>query len=475
MTAQEIVDALSTMTRRFPREALSEAPQHREELIPHLLDSLDYVCGNADKLIKEESPYDLHFYAMYLLAQFREKKAFPRMIRLLRMDKETVDYFLGDVVTEGASRCLCSVYDGNLGLLKELIEDTNADVYARNAALDAYGFITRGDATAREEMIDYLRRFIYGPMQNDTGDMPTFVASVILDEHFFELIPDVKILHDRELIDTFAHGDYDGFLDFIFSYSGDKGIFIDNVVTELQYWAKYKEEPKPKPKLKPKQIPKQPAEMQPAITKKKIGRNDPCPCGSGKKYKKCCLPLGVKFNSKKEEEEEPVDISDRNFFKALMDTYDQSKPYDLLQNYPPLGPPSVEGQRTITEFYSPKAIEIDILVYKAICHRSIPLFVKRDHVKEDLERIDFLLEAFAMFTQVCEEEHLETFADFDQKYMVHYESTHWVSALSELLEKYEDNISTKKYAALEAVNAALARMSPSGLVTRKRSRTAFDY
>ncbi len=23
----------------------------------------------------------------------------------------------------------------------------------------------------------------------------------------------------------------------------------------------------------------------------KIGRNDPCPCGSGKKYKKCCLPL----------------------------------------------------------------------------------------------------------------------------------------------------------------------------------------
>jgi preprotein translocase subunit SecA len=23
-------------------------------------------------------------------------------------------------------------------------------------------------------------------------------------------------------------------------------------------------------------------------TEKKIGRNQPCPCGSGKKYKKCC-------------------------------------------------------------------------------------------------------------------------------------------------------------------------------------------
>jgi SWIM/SEC-C metal-binding protein len=27
---------------------------------------------------------------------------------------------------------------------------------------------------------------------------------------------------------------------------------------------------------------------QPKIAEKKIGRNDPCPCGSGKKYKKCC-------------------------------------------------------------------------------------------------------------------------------------------------------------------------------------------
>ena len=27
---------------------------------------------------------------------------------------------------------------------------------------------------------------------------------------------------------------------------------------------------------------------QPQIFEKKIGRNDPCPCGSGKKYKKCC-------------------------------------------------------------------------------------------------------------------------------------------------------------------------------------------
>ena len=27
---------------------------------------------------------------------------------------------------------------------------------------------------------------------------------------------------------------------------------------------------------------------KPKIAEKKIGRNDPCPCGSGKKHKKCC-------------------------------------------------------------------------------------------------------------------------------------------------------------------------------------------
>ena len=25
------------------------------------------------------------------------------------------------------------------------------------------------------------------------------------------------------------------------------------------------------------------------IDKSKVGRNEPCPCGSGKKYKKCCM------------------------------------------------------------------------------------------------------------------------------------------------------------------------------------------
>lgn len=32
---------------------------------------------------------------------------------------------------------------------------------------------------------------------------------------------------------------------------------------------------------------------EPRSTKSKIGRNDPCPCGSGKKYKRCCGGLAI--------------------------------------------------------------------------------------------------------------------------------------------------------------------------------------
>ena len=53
--------------------------------------------------------------------------------------------------------------------------------------------------------------------------------------------------------------------------------FLENTVREMEWWACF-------------QPPKQPPGQRPVASKKsKVGRNDPCPCGSGKKYKRCCL------------------------------------------------------------------------------------------------------------------------------------------------------------------------------------------
>jgi len=39
---------------------------------------------------------------------------------------------------------------------------------------------------------------------------------------------------------------------------------------------------------------------------KKIGRNDLCPCGSGKKYKKCCLAKDTQFTSRRHDEKQAI-------------------------------------------------------------------------------------------------------------------------------------------------------------------------
>ncbi len=42
----------------------------------------------------------------------------------------------------------------------------------------------------------------------------------------------------------------------------------------------------------------------------KIGRNDPCPCGSGKKFKKCCNDIS-KFQAKPPENTEQITLNDQ--------------------------------------------------------------------------------------------------------------------------------------------------------------------
>jgi hypothetical protein len=55
---------------------------------------------------------------------------------------------------------------------------------------------------------------------------------------------------------------------------------------------------------------------------KKVGRNDPCPCGSGKKFKKCCESklLGKKFQVSK------IDNPDKpKGFSSISSVFNQFK------------------------------------------------------------------------------------------------------------------------------------------------------
>ncbi len=63
---------------------------------------------------------------------------------------------------------------------------------------------------------------------------------------------------------------------------------IQSGVTRLVMFASLVEAPKERKDIQENRSDGAPVKKQPVRTEKKIGRNDPCPCGSGKKYKNCC-------------------------------------------------------------------------------------------------------------------------------------------------------------------------------------------
>lgn len=57
----------------------------------------------------------------------------------------------------------------------------------------------------------------------------------------------------------------------------------------------------------------------------KIGRNDPCPCGSGKKYKQCCFLKGInnpkpKLKAKWLNQPQGPNLIERTFGDAIEST-----------------------------------------------------------------------------------------------------------------------------------------------------------
>lgn len=57
----------------------------------------------------------------------------------------------------------------------------------------------------------------------------------------------------------------------------------------------------------------------------KVGRNDPCPCGSGKKYKACCMlkahpTAKKKFSATVVGRSKPVDLMERTFGNGIART-----------------------------------------------------------------------------------------------------------------------------------------------------------
>lgn len=107
---------------------------------------------------------------------------------------------------------------------------------------------------------------------------------------------------------------------------------------------------------------------------KKLGRNDLCLCGSGKKYKKCCLLKGVMFEEARKQKQQKNEFSFREYFKNF-NTVNLVASIAALSIYP-----KNHGKNLRIEFLTLEALKsksgaekfIDINEFERVLNRYLP-------------------------------------------------------------------------------------------------------
>jgi hypothetical protein len=274
---ENIIIKLRHFDKTFPREALEQAVERKDETIPLLLAALDEVLADP-RIVTEDTEYMLHVYGLFLLAQFREKRAFPKAIELISLPTDDVEMMWSDGITEDFSNFLYSTYNGDLSLLEGVIENPAIGPYVRGAVLSVLGKLYLDGEISQEYLMAYLRKLIAERAYDEATefDFNISIQDVVVDCGLVDMIEDIRSLYDNARIDRLFFG---GFDEFVISVQdeqnrGKRVHYIDDVIEEMNWWACFE---------KPVR--------HPHVVGEKVGRNDPCPCGSGKKYKKCCLGL----------------------------------------------------------------------------------------------------------------------------------------------------------------------------------------
>jgi len=292
-------------SKPFPREAIAFANEHRDEVAPYLVDVLLRVAANPASVV-DDPDYMLHQYAMHLLASWADPRAYAPLIALGHLDKETLDGVIGDVVTETYGRCLATVCQGDLEPLKKLFEDPRASYWARGAALDAMLTRVMEGEGSRDALVQYLtdqgdlqaQRLCAPRAERDSLDVIDEIITTACDLVVVEMRERIEGWFNDGLVDEMVvdRSWVNHCMGLSFESSRQRTLergkgYVRDVEVEMGWWSGFRDEP-PVSTSARSGAAKVPFKFTPIETvvrsSPKTGRNDPCPCGSGKKYKKCC-------------------------------------------------------------------------------------------------------------------------------------------------------------------------------------------
>jgi len=289
--AGRIVIALSVQGDPLRREALAACDAFRAKLVPVLLKELNGWA--SDPVGAREEDGSLGTHAMFLLAKWREKSAWPVFRKLFSLPGGTGYDLLGDLITEDGSTLLAMVGGSRRADLCAMAEDEQVDEYCRNACLDALTCLVAWGERPRTEHVAYLRELLTGKLREMPANDHVFagVVSAACDLEAWELRPEVEAAFARGAVE-------DSFVDLKFFLDCANGkrrsqwdAFCERhqPITDVAKATKWLDKP-PEINL-PREVEEEGTILAPAIpyiAPPKVGRNDPCPCGSGKKFKKCC-------------------------------------------------------------------------------------------------------------------------------------------------------------------------------------------
>ncbi len=268
----------------LPRASLIE---DLERVLQDATERYEYFTG----LEWEEETHSFVLHALFLLMELKASESLPQIFSFLEYDDDFLELWIGDHKTDTLWQCFYSLAFTNTALLKEFLLRPGIDTYVKTAVSEALCQIVLHHPERRNEMLavysEVLTRFWEATLEDNLIDSDFLGLAIgdIVDCRLFELKPVIKGLFDKGYVALGIGGDYNAvekeFSEKEKSYHKKKVFTIfdlyDNV---LNTWSGYKEDHEEnsyKPLI--------PAEA----VSEKIGRNDPCSCGSGKKYKKCCM------------------------------------------------------------------------------------------------------------------------------------------------------------------------------------------
>lgn len=313
-TSQPLIDDICSADPATVVAALQAAAPHRETLTPVLLARLGDASTAPERWIEDDhgkSP----IFLCYLAAAWRLAVAHPLLAAMLRLPAQQCDDLLGDFTTEGARLVLADTWPGNLHAIEGVVFDAAAYPFARGAALAAVALLIARDRLPREDGLALLARAAAQPFDPDNENdviAATGVVSTVMDLQAWELRGSVTALYEHEVVDPTFCGSLDDVLAELKTgaiFHGDGYRFpspIDDAWEHVRRWHFFsplfpertsrhvRPSPKPASKVASPELELTPPPSddflppQPYVAPPKVGRNDPCPCGSGKKYKKCC-------------------------------------------------------------------------------------------------------------------------------------------------------------------------------------------